>query len=191
MPYFYGVHMYPNLKISRITSNEIYCKCSVRAGYTPAQFHPYLELFLVESGTIDARINQKRRIMRAGEMVLLMSFDTHQYEPIGKTVITYLTVPPSLCHELTSKTVNDPFISDPELFDGVLSCCRAIKRHSHPMLIEGCVRAAFGLIMEKMEFIQRETTAETDNLTPVLLYLHDNFRDDISLSSAVSVLIRI
>ena len=157
------------------------------AGFTSFQFHSSVELYLVEDGEVDVWVGHKYKRLRCGEMAVILSFEAHQYAPVGEADITYLVAPASVCAELGGKRMDSPFVSDAELFENVRRCCAAALRRSNSMLTDGCIRAAFGLLMEKLDFVGREEDDEPGGLTPVLLYLHDNFKNDLSLTSVASV----
>lgn len=178
--------MHPPLLIHRERTQEIHCRCGVQAGSTAFHFHSQLELYLIESGEVDVWINQKRRRLHTGEMAVSLSYDAHQYEPAGHAVICYLTVPAHICGEWAGKQIFDPFLSDPVLFKGVRQCCEVIEQRRNPLLTEGSARVAFGLLMEGLQFAPRETAAETDEISKILLYLQEHFTQAVSLGSTAA-----
>jgi len=180
--------MHPKLLVNRERTNGIYCHCSVKGAATAFHFHSHMELYLVEAGEVDVWINQKRRKLHRGELAVILSYDAHQYEPSPDAVTSCLIVPANICSELNAKALGNPFISNAGLFDEILKCCRIISQRRNPLLTDGCIRVAFGLLLETLEFSQREASAAPEKVTPVLLYLHDHFRSRISLSSAASAL---
>ena len=180
--------MHPKLLVNRERTNQIYCRCGAAAGFTGFHFHSHIELYLVEEGEVDVRVNQQHRRLHKGELAVILSYDAHQYEPAPNTVITYLIVPARICSELDGKSVGNPFISDERLFASVLQCCRVIAQGRNALLTDGCIRAAFGLLLETLSFTPREASSESDGLSSVLLYLHNNFRTGITLASTASAL---
>jgi len=180
--------MHPKLLVNREGTNDIFCRCSVRAGFTGFHFHSHMELYLVEQGEVDVWINQQHQRLHTGEMGVILSYDPHQYEPSGDAVITYLIVPAHLCRELDGKSAGHPFLSDPALFDAVHKCCQVIAQRRNPLLTEGCIQTAFGLVLDALPLTQREAASDPDGLTEVLLYLHNQFKHNVSLASAASAL---
>lgn len=180
--------MHPKLLVNRERSNETYCRFASKPSRTPFHFHSHVELYLVESGEIDVWVNQKYKRLRRGELAVSLSYDAHQYEPVGEATISYLIVPANVCSELGGKTIGDPFISDPKLFEGVRQCCQIIAQHRNPLLTDGCIRVALGLLLEFLPFSQRDNAADPGRITPALLYLHDHFRENVTLSSAAAAL---
>ena len=45
-------------------------------------FHSQIEIYLVIEGEIEVWINDKHRILRAGEIAVALSYDTHGYRTV-------------------------------------------------------------------------------------------------------------
>ena len=180
--------MHPELLIRREKNNRLYCGAGVHPKPTAFHFHSLNEIYLVESGEVDVWINQKQKKLKAGEMAVVLSYDAHRYEPSKDAVITYLIVPADMLKELDGKSIVNPFIENRELFGHILSLCRIISENRNPLLTNGCIQTVFGLLFDEMQFSKRETVAERGKLTDVLLYLHDHFKRNVTLTNASSAL---
>lgn len=180
--------MHPKLLVNRERTNDVYCSFSVRPGSTAFHFHSHIELYLVEEGEVNVWINQKYHRLHAGELAVSLSYDAHQYEPVGDSSVSYLIVPAGLCPELNGKRIEDPFICEPGLFNGIQKCCEVISQHRNPLLTDGCIKVVFGLLLETLPISQREILPEPGQITSVLLYLHDHFKSCITLASTASAL---
>jgi len=176
--------MHPRFHIKREEKNELYCGYGTAAVSTAFHFHSQIELYLIEAGTVDVWVNQKQKRLTSGEIAVSLGYDTHRYEPVSQegTVIC-LIIPANLCKELNGKTVSNPFIYDPVLFSSIRQCCSIISQKRNNLLTNGCIQVICGLLLEKMEFTQREVVADPDSITQVLLYLSGHFKEDISLTS--------
>ena len=180
--------MHPKLNVQRELKNEVICVCRQPAASTPFHFHSHLELFLVEEGEVDVWIGQKYKRLQSGELAVTLSYDPHHYEPIKEVTVTYLIVPLNLCTSFEGKTICDPFIKDTALFDAIKKCCNIIAQKRNALLTNGCVQVIFGLLLDKLQPTQRKLSVQASSATRSLLYLHEHFKERISLSSSASAL---
>jgi len=180
--------MHPKLNVRREKSSEPICGVSTHPGPTSFHFHSLYEIYLVESGEVDAWVNQKRKRLKTGEMAVILSYDAHRYEPSDDARVTYLIVPAGMLEELDGKSISNPFIDNRALFDHILNLSKVICENRNPLLTSGCIKVVFGLLFEEMQFLSRAANAESSKFTDVLLYLHDNFKRNVTLSSAASAL---
>lgn len=188
MSFFTEFAMHPKLNVQREQQNEIICGYREPMASTPFHFHSHMELYLVEEGTVDVWVNQRQKRLRSGEMAVIMSYDAHRYEPIIEGKTAYLIIPVNLCGEFNGKHIDDPFINDPVLLNDILKCCEVISQRRNRLLTAGCIQVVFGLLLEKLQFTQRRSPTEASSMTHSLLYLHDHFKDNLSLSAAASAL---
>lgn len=180
--------MHPKLFVKREQTAKIYCNHYKKPSNTEFHFHSHIELYLVEEGEVDVWVGTRYRRLRAGDMAVMLSYDAHRYKVVGDARITYLIVPPSMCGELGSKALSLPFITECELFSNVSKCCNVISKSVNPLITEGCVSVVFGLLLETLNFTERRSAIETDGISRVLLYISNNFKNDISLSSVAGAL---
>ena len=187
MPFFYEVDMHPKLLFERERKNKIFCGYKLRGGKTALHFHSNVELYAVYKGEVDVWVNENCRRLKKGEIAFMSSYDAHRYEPIGKgAVVSWLIVPTSLCPELSGKNVADPFICDNELFSAVDKLLCLIEKDKNALLTNGCIGVIFGLLLESLDFTERDIQKNTDGMSQALLYLNDNFKNDVSLACAAA-----
>lgn len=176
--------MHPKLRITREIANEIFCYHNSKATLpTPFHFHSNIELYLILEGQADIWVGTRYKRLNAGQFSLTLSYDAHRYEPIGTVKTSCLILPASMCAEFTGKSLADPFIDDRELFDKILTCIDTIAQNRNEYITNGCVSIILGLIKEKVDMRKRESTAYTDNMSEILIYINDNFKNNITLSS--------
>ena len=114
---------------------------------------------------------------------MLLSYDAHRYEPVGKAKISCLILPASTCTEFTGKSLADPFIDDSELFEKIITCTDTISQNRNEYITNGCVSIILGLIKENVDMRERERAVHTDSMSEILLYINEHFKESITLGS--------
>lgn len=180
--------MHPKLLYERERKNKIFCGYKRGGGKTALHFHSNVELYAVHEGEVDVWVNENCRRLKAGEIAFMSSYDAHRYEPIGSAVVSWLIVPASLCPGLFKKNVADPFICDNELFSAVDKLICLIEKDKNALLTNGCIGVIFGLLLENLDFTERAEQKNTDVISQTLLYLNDNFKNNVSLGVAATQL---
>lgn len=175
--------MYPKLLLQRELSNQIFCSYAHDSVSTPFHFHSNIELYLVEEGEVDVWVNRKYKRLHGGQFSLALGYDSHRYETVGNAKVTCLIIPSFMSEELNEKKLYEPFITNPELFDGIKQCCRVISQRTNHLLTNGCVNVILGLLLENIDFSERHSNVSSDGMSAVLVYLHDNFKNDTALST--------
>jgi len=178
----------PQLHIKREKNNKLWCNYRGKAGTTFFHFHSLLELYLVEEGEVDVWVNEHYRRMRSGELAVSLSYDAHRYEVVGDAKCTVLIVPLDNYKQFNNKKISNPFVNNPVLFKGISKCCEMIAEQKNSLITDGCVSVALGLLLQNMEMTETPSLSEINNITQVLLYLNEHFKDDITLLSAASEL---
>ena len=181
--------MHPKLLVSRERKNKIFCIHRHKStGSTQLHFHSNVELLSVNAGNVDVWINGKYRRLGAGDMAVSLSYDDHRYEPVGVANTSFVIVPASMCQELSGKSAYDPFICDKKLYHSVDKLIELVADNKNELLTNGAVSVIFGLIIEHIRFTERDGSVGTDGTSQVLLYLHDNFKSNITLQSVSAAL---
>lgn len=189
MLFFYEVTMHPKLLVSRERKNKIFCIHRHKStSSTQLHFHSNVELLSVNAGNVDVWINGKYRRLGAGDIAVSLSYDAHRYEPVGVANTSYVIVPASMCQELSGKSAYDPFICDKELYHSVDMLTELVADNKNELLTNGAVSVIFGLIIEHIRFTERDGSVGADGTSQVLLYLHDNFKSNITLQSVSAAL---
>ncbi|MBE6642676.1 MAG: helix-turn-helix domain-containing protein [Ruminococcaceae bacterium] len=154
-------------------------------------FHSHLELFFVDSGEIDVFINEKTRRLKKGEMSVTLSYDAHAYHAVGDARSSILIIPPHLCEEFIAKVkhkkIRDPFICDKELVCQIREYYEEIKKSGDNKLkIQGYIYLIFGSLFEHISFTSDSGNVDTDLSSSLLIYLNENYKSDLSLSSVAA-----
>ena len=151
-------------------------------------FHSQIEICLVEAGEIDALVNNHLRRLKKGELSVSLGYDTHLYTPVVDSRFTVLILPNDICRDFLpfadGRTIANPFITDKGPADLIISCFNAIRQNRNNALVaKGNAYIILGLIAENVAFKESSFCGDNDFISKILLYIHDNFSDDISLAS--------
>ena len=150
-------------------------------------FHSHIELYLIKSGSIEIIINDQKKLLRAGEISVALSYDAHSYRTVDKSEAIYLIIPTEYFSEFlpmfSQKRLASPFISDESIYKTVLQAMEGIISGGNEITQRGYVYSILGAIFDKMT-VHEEETPSGDTFSPkILIYLSNNFRDEISLES--------
>ncbi len=150
-------------------------------------FHSQIEICLVTGGEIDALVNDHLKRLKKGEVSVALSYDTHLYTPVSEADFTVLIVPTELCEEFMAlvkgKRITHPFLDKNGCAERIARCFEAIKKNQNNILtIKGNIYVILGLIAQNAAFEDRAFTGEQTPISEILLYVHDHFSEDISLS---------
>jgi len=179
--------MQPHFGMERELHNKLFYKECVNDRWD-FHFHSQIELCLVEDGELEVLIDDKKRVLHKGEMSVALSFVAHAYRPVGYSRSGVLVIPPHVCEEfiaaLRHKKVTNPFLSDPEAVERVKDCIGKIRQPlTNEISLTGYVYLILGIVMDNVCFEQTEDVVEPELSSKILLYLHENFKKDITLPS--------
>lgn len=161
--------------------------------YSNPNFHSPLEVWMVIEGAIECWINGRRERLRAGEMVIAFSYDTHGYRVLKEgTMIGTLSVPLSVCgefgEEIHQKRPQEPVIRDREVFERVRGALLEMKNTQSEMSKRGHLYVALGTILEHLSLTERQEKMDQELSTRLLVYLQEHFREELSLKSTALAL---
>lgn len=155
-------------------------------------FHSHIELCLILDGEMEVWINDQRKLLKQGELSVAWSYDTHGYQTPNHSLSLSAIIPPKMFQEFLPLFLNrhtsSPFLSDPSLFDQIHSWILATQKCEDELTRKGYIYIILGTLIQNMDF--DKDPAQTDYLliSKVLLYLNENFRENLSLSSVAKVL---
>ena len=152
--------------------------------------HLMWEVLCVTQGKIRVCINDETRILNAGETAVSASLDVHRYDLMEKDAIGYaLMISPKHLERLNvilgDQTLCGHFISGDEHRE----IEQLIKIGEHyadinDMVFNGIIEAILGVVIQTLKLNRRiESKNETNMMRQVLIYLSENFMNDISLES--------
>ncbi|MBP3480560.1 MAG: helix-turn-helix transcriptional regulator [Clostridia bacterium] len=135
-------------------------------------------------------INDSHRTLKAGEMSVAFSYNAHRYYTKNNATSIYLIIPYDKCVEFNAlirdKCTDDPFITDRDTFDKIKACCDVIMNNCNTLLTTGCVYAILGILLDSMCFKPCTESVQPQKMTQILLYINENFKKDLTLSSLAS-----
>lgn len=177
--------------IERERQNNLFCKTYVDTkGFF--QFHSQIEIMIVDEGELEVVINDKKRLLRAGEASVALSYDAHAYKTPASSVTSMLIIPTYLCEEFITamkhKRVTNPFISDPKAMRKINGLYAELKSGKELNEIErkGYVYAILGVVMDCLSFEDATKPIDTDLSSSLLFYINENYKSDISLNGVAA-----
>ena len=151
-------------------------------------FHSRVEICIVESGTVDALINNSQRILRAGDIAVSLGYDSHRY--ITRDVARYSVLVLSFAMSekfyaaIGTESLQCPFIRKstgtarvPEYLANLKGEVESeLARLGYAYLILDAVRTQ--LLAEPPS-----DTPDRELLSSLLIYIHKNYGKKLTLSS--------
>ena len=181
--------MRPEFKLNREKSNSLYAHNYPYAS-CELHFHSNVELLLVIEGEVDAWVNDRHKVLRGGDMLVALSYDAHCFHSVTEGNLISLIIPTSMCPEfvaaVSDKQVVSPFVRDDALFETVCSCYSKLKAATNDLTVKGYLQVILGSLMEHVELKQQQETMEVRLFADILLYISQNFEEDISLASVAA-----
>ncbi len=155
-------------------------------------FHSQIEICIVDEGEMDVLINDKRRTLKKREMCISLGYDAHVYKPIVYSKSTVIVIPSYMCTEfvtaIKNKKVANPFICDKAITEEIQMLYQKMKQSDgNPVKQLGYINVMLGIVFENVSFEVSEEPAETELATRLLLYIHNHYKENITLSSLTTV----
>lgn len=152
------------------------------------QFHSPIEIYMVDEGEMELRVNGKTRLLQAGQLSVALSYDTHSYKTPMRSKSSILQIPPHLCEEFMAsvqgKRLQDPFITDRKVYDQIRFYHAALQEPGISRLRQlGYVHVVLGLVLENASFEAADKPLDMDLVTRILFYTNENFQNDITPGS--------
>ena len=97
--------MHPTFGIERERNNKLFYK-EYKDDKGMFHFHSPIELYFINEGEMEVVVNNRRRILKAGEMSVSLSFDAHAYKTPEHSRSAVLIIPRYACEEFI-ESVND------------------------------------------------------------------------------------
>lgn len=179
--------MQANFNICRERDNQLRC-WSYRNDRCVIQFHSLIEIYMVDEGEMEMMVGGKRAILKAGELSVALSYDTHMYRTPTASRSSVILIPPHLCEEFVSltkgKRIVDPFVRDPEVYARLKHYYRALREEGVSEIRRtGYVYVVLGILAECLTFEDVSAPADTGLASRILFYIAENFRSEITPSS--------
>lgn len=151
-------------------------------------FHSGMEICIVETGKVEAFVNNSKSILKAGDIAISMPYDSHCYVSNEQSKYCVLVLPAEMSNKVTailkSRNLSLPFIIDSENREKILELLAQIKKEKNNEL------TCFGFAYLILGWITNGTSAATPSgelnselLSKLLLYIHDNYDKSLTLNS--------
>ena len=177
--------MRADFNLRREKKNTLVCG-RVSSPTTYFHFHSHIEIYYVISGKIEMIINERQRVLTAGEVAIAFSYDAHGYRKLCDSEAIYLIIPTDYCSEflpyINAKRTDFPFISDRDTVKVVSAALEALLLEESEISKKGYVYVILGAILEKLPTIEGQASYSNESFTNILIYISNHFREDISLS---------
>lgn len=165
--------------------NNVLFYNSCKNDYGTFHFHSQIELYFVDEGEMEVLINDRRRVLKAGEMSVALSFVPHSYSTPHSSKSTYIVIPTHMCNEFVSATrdkiVENPFICDKETVARIRNCYEMMKRDGiNDVEKQGHIYVMLGIIMDQLSFQSSYTSNTPELSSKILLYISDNYKSGIT-----------
>lgn len=181
--------MHASFGIERELQNE-FRLIEYENGNGDFHFHSQIEICIVNEGKLEALVNNKTKILKKGEISVALIYDTHSYIPLNYSKFTVLIIPLHMCDKFVSavqhKRIINPFICNLSAIKKVKAYLEEFKKETNEIKKNGYIYLILGTIMENLSFDSHTEPAETDLLSRLLMYIHENYRDNLTLSSIAS-----
>ena len=150
-------------------------------------FHSHIEVCLVLDGEIEVWINDQRSLLKAGQLAVAWSYDTHGYHTPEYSKALSAIIPPQLFQEfqpiLRNRHTNSPFLSDPTVFRQIHEWCVAAKASQDNLIRKGYIYLILGTLIKHMEFEEAPASGNQQLASQALVYLSEHFREPLDLNT--------
>ncbi len=179
--------MQANFNITRERNNHLFYK-----EYTNDkcifQFHSQIELYFVDDGEMEFIVNNHRRTLQAGEMSVALSYDSHAYKTPEYSKSSVLIIPIYMCESFIlatkSKKATYPFILDKAIVKKIKDYINELIREDiNEIKKTGYIHLILGIILENVFFESSENVIDTALSSRLLLFINENFSQDLSLDT--------
>ena len=183
------MHGYFNL--NREKANKLtYGHTRRNTSSTDVHFHSQIEVYLVRSGLVEVLINDKRRLLRGGEIAVSLSYDAHGYRTVGEADTMYLIIPTDIFSDFSSllahKRLGEPFIDDTETYTKVLSAMEELMVSKNELSARGYVYIILGAILDLERLEQRDEPMDARFGAEMLIYIGKHFREELTLTDVAT-----
>ena len=179
--------MKANFNVTRERHNKLFYK-EYENDACVLQFHSHIELYFVDSGSMEFIVNGHRRVLRGGEMSVALSYDSHAYRTPEKSKSSVLIIPVYLAEAFINATKHKkatyPFITDKETVKKIKGYIKdLLSDESNEVISIGLINVILGNVMKSIFFENSETANDMELSSRILSYINEHFKEDITLES--------
>ena len=150
-------------------------------------FHSQIELYFIDGGEMEVFVNDKRRLLGAGEMSVALSYTAHAYRTPSESESSVFIIPPYMCEDfiktVKSKRAVNPFITDKQVVSKIKNYIQELRSEStNEIMLHGYIYLILGLLMDSISLVDTDESIDTNLSSNLLFYLNENFKSDITLA---------
>ena len=151
-------------------------------------FHSHIELYFVDEGEMDMSVDGIQMRLGADQMCVVLSFVAHSYKTPTHSRSRVLIIPTYLCPDflavMKDKWLSSPFILDGERVREIKHYLKELNSSADNKIKKlGFLSVILGLVLDGAVLIDRAGGVDASLSSRILLYVNENFREDISLGS--------
>ena len=156
----------------------------------PAHFHRNIEICVLKKGTLELSINDKIYRMKSGQIVVIDSFDVHEYINSGDEGFydCVLVIPYEFLGDLLAQKngfrIENPIVEDAELCDKIIRLADEFLCEKESISVQKATcKLVWSLLVEKLVFVEEKNRGEVALIRRALIYLQENFKGEVSRKS--------
>lgn len=186
------VHQKMNMAFFELTremqSTKIECM-GPRENNCTSHFHSHVEIFLLLKGEQQVTIGNCTRTLKAGELAVADTFESHSYLYKAGSISTILIIPPVYLTDYFAYKnlgkLSTNFIFDKKIFDECASLVEKINTSENLLLRKGYINVLLGIIAQYCKFSPAagHIKNEVDFVRSVLEYISANITENITQTS--------
>lgn len=167
-------------------SNRVICSRVFSPTFYP-HFHSYIEIYLFLSGEVEVLVNDQKKLLGAGEVAVILSYDTHSYRTPKAAEAIYLFVPTDYCGNflsmLSGHCLPSPYLNDPDTYRTVLRAMEGLLDGGNELSRQGLVLEILGAIYEQTVPQSEESVLMSHGSSAdFLIYIGEHFRENLPIS---------
>lgn len=180
--------MQPIFNINREKNDNLFYK-SYSNDKCILQFHSQIEIYFVDEGEMEMFVDGQYKSLKKGEFSVALSYSAHSYKTPAFSRSSTLIIPSYICKEFFYITQNKKFVCpffESDVYDKIKPFYDDLtKENTNYIQKIGCVYIILGIILENSVLEEKNSSSTNDFSTQILLYVEENFKNDItSLSVA-------
>jgi AraC-like DNA-binding protein len=167
-------------------SNSVICSRVSSPTFYP-HFHSYIEIYLFLSGGVEVLVNDQKRLLGAGEIAVILNYNTHSYRTTKAAEAICLFIPTDYCGNflsmLSGHCLLSPYLNDPDTYRTVLRAMEGLLEGGNELSRQGLVLEILGAIYEHAVPQSKERIPMSyGSSADFLIYIGEHFRENLPIS---------
>ncbi len=175
--------MHPKFNINRERDNKIYY-CEYENDYCLFHFHSQIELYFVDSGSMEMFVAGKSKSLAAGEMCISLSNDAHAYKTPDKSSSSVFIIPTEIASTFISEIggcrLESPYITDKKTVLQIKDYINAVNKSKNNTESIGYINLILGKILEVSKLCSSEGMRDSELSTRIFFYIEENYKNKIT-----------